>query len=261
MIVDSFLFLNELDLLEIRLNCLSKYVDMFVLCESPVTFTGNLKPLNFYNNRDRFSKFNIKHVVADNGTVEWVNKNQGEAWHREYYQRKFLVEKAIEDMGDDDILLMSDCDEFPDLGTYKGEEGVFVSKLYYYYFNCYSGNRNWPGSLAIKKRNVGDPNKLRDRKKRLHRIGRGWHFSYVCSPENLVYKIESFSHWDVNTPEKKAGILENRKNLCDPYNRVWVGRDRPKTFRIEMPSGPKWLIDNQYKYRQYFYDYNTRPTS
>lgn len=36
MIYDTFMFFNELDLLEIRLNELDKVVDTFVLVESPL---------------------------------------------------------------------------------------------------------------------------------------------------------------------------------------------------------------------------------
>ena len=40
-IIDSFIFYNELDLLEYRLSILNEYVDYFILVESSYTFTGN----------------------------------------------------------------------------------------------------------------------------------------------------------------------------------------------------------------------------
>ena len=45
MIIDCFgiAFKSELDLLEIRLNILSPFVDYFVIVESDVTFVGNKK--------------------------------------------------------------------------------------------------------------------------------------------------------------------------------------------------------------------------
>ena len=45
MIVDCFPFFNELDLLELRLNELKDVVDVFVLSEATLTFTG--KPSRF----------------------------------------------------------------------------------------------------------------------------------------------------------------------------------------------------------------------
>ena len=44
-IVDVFPFFNELDLLEIRLNVLDPYVDLFIISEATKTFSGLDKPL------------------------------------------------------------------------------------------------------------------------------------------------------------------------------------------------------------------------
>ena len=46
-IFDSFIFFNELELLEMRLNILGDVVDKFVLTESPFTVSGNEKPLYY----------------------------------------------------------------------------------------------------------------------------------------------------------------------------------------------------------------------
>ncbi len=53
-IFDTFLFNNELDLLEVRLRLLYQYVDCFVIQESDYTHSGKLKPLYFDLNRYRF---------------------------------------------------------------------------------------------------------------------------------------------------------------------------------------------------------------
>src|SRR3990167_11062120 len=67
MIYDTFMFFNELDLLEIRLNELDKVVDKFVLVESPFTYSGKSKPLFFQSNKKRFSKFlhKINYVLIE----------------------------------------------------------------------------------------------------------------------------------------------------------------------------------------------------
>ena len=46
-IYDGFLFYNELDLLEIRLNVLNDVVDHFILIESSVTHSGQPKSFIF----------------------------------------------------------------------------------------------------------------------------------------------------------------------------------------------------------------------
>jgi beta-1,4-mannosyl-glycoprotein beta-1,4-N-acetylglucosaminyltransferase len=70
-VFDSFIFFNELDLLELRLNILNDVVDYFVLTESPWTVSGNPKPLYYQENKDRFEKFN--HKIIHNITEEIPN--------------------------------------------------------------------------------------------------------------------------------------------------------------------------------------------
>jgi hypothetical protein len=59
-IYDVFIFYNELDLLEIRMEILHSSVDYFVIVESTKTFTGKSKPLYFKENEKRFEKFREK---------------------------------------------------------------------------------------------------------------------------------------------------------------------------------------------------------
>ena len=58
-VFDCFLFLNELDLLELRLNELNDVVDYFIIAESTYSFKGDKKKELFFleKNRSRFEKF------------------------------------------------------------------------------------------------------------------------------------------------------------------------------------------------------------
>ena len=53
-IYDTFMFFNEYDLLEIRLNTLDKVVDKFVLVESNKTFNNDDKEFNYEKNKDKY---------------------------------------------------------------------------------------------------------------------------------------------------------------------------------------------------------------
>ncbi len=66
MLVDTFMFYNELDVLEARLTELDKWVDLFILSESEVNFQGGPKELFFQNNKDRYAKWahKIRHVIV-----------------------------------------------------------------------------------------------------------------------------------------------------------------------------------------------------
>ena len=74
---DAFMFFNELDVLEVRLNELNSSVHKFVLVEATKTHSGNSKPLHYADNSQRFSAFHDKivHVVVDDLPVHsnpWV---------------------------------------------------------------------------------------------------------------------------------------------------------------------------------------------
>ena len=54
-IIDSFLFYNELDMLEFRLTELNEHVDYFIILESNFDFKGNKKESVFNLNKERFN--------------------------------------------------------------------------------------------------------------------------------------------------------------------------------------------------------------
>lgn len=81
MILAAMPFLNELDLLEIKCRELAGVVDMFVIVESPLTFTGLPKPLVFADNKARFAEWPMHHVVVNH------TRDYDSAWDREYAQR------------------------------------------------------------------------------------------------------------------------------------------------------------------------------
>lgn len=241
MYIDCFSFFNELDLLEIRLNSLAPYVDRFVLSECPVTHTGKPKHLYFEENKDRFRDFNITHLIVSGYQIG------RSPWKIEKYQREYLM-NGVMDVDPECIILLSDVDEIPDLEANKNGTGTFTQKLYYYYLNTYTGNSS-SGTVAIRKKDITTLNYIKTR--RIDSANRiydgGWHFSTLAPVGNIIDKIESFAHHELNTPNIKNKISENLDNLVDPYNR---NSDR---FKIEMPSGPKWLLDNKDKYDHLFY--------
>ena len=57
MLIDCFIFFNEYDILEGRLEYLYDVVDYFVIVEMDVSFNGNPKPMNFSNNIHRYRKY------------------------------------------------------------------------------------------------------------------------------------------------------------------------------------------------------------
>ena len=59
MIVDTFTFFNELDMLKYRLELLGPLVDKFVLVEATVSYRGLPKRLYYEENKHLFEPWNL----------------------------------------------------------------------------------------------------------------------------------------------------------------------------------------------------------
>ena len=134
-VFDSFIFFNELELLEMRLNILDDVVDYFVLTESPFTVSGNEKPLYYQENKDMFGKFNDKivHHITEEIPNDFNHLLEKSKFHVAYKDpdpygtpminlpvrfRRALFNRnnsafGIEKAGvtDDDLVITSDADE------------------------------------------------------------------------------------------------------------------------------------------------------
>jgi beta-1,4-mannosyl-glycoprotein beta-1,4-N-acetylglucosaminyltransferase len=137
LVYDCFLFFNELDILEMRLNILSDVVDKFVFVEADRTFSNMKKPLLFEENQTRRSKFldKIIHIkITDYPEYK-------DAWNMEYYQRNKIID-GICCCDLNDIILVSDIDETPNQKaiTYYRENktGIYalIQDLYLNYKRC-----------------------------------------------------------------------------------------------------------------------------
>lgn len=67
MLVDTFMFYNELDVLELRLRTLEPYVDKFVIVEAEVNHVGGPKELFFEKNKERFENGFLASSTSSSG--------------------------------------------------------------------------------------------------------------------------------------------------------------------------------------------------
>jgi len=209
-IYDCFLFYNELDLLEVKLNELYNYVDYFVIVESVETFRGNPKPLYFQENKERYAKFTDKiiHVVL---TEKQTTDNP---WEREEYQRN-QISRGLFGCKLNDIVIIEDADEIVrsskvseivHLLTYQRFPYVFCRQnIYIYYLNrCgqLAGEvTSWVGSGATTYTNLKykTPTDLRWKIPRAKILDdAGWHFTYMGGISKIQLKVESFSHSELD---------------------------------------------------------------
>jgi beta-1,4-mannosyl-glycoprotein beta-1,4-N-acetylglucosaminyltransferase len=203
MIVDCFIFFDELDLLELRLKTLGEVVDRFVLCESPYTFRGNPKPLHFAESGKRFASWQHK-IVA----LVCPQMPCGNAWENEVNQRDFLSQ-ALADCRDDDLILLSDVDEIPDpqLVARRPTAKLVLGhrqRVSRGYVNHVATNATWIGTRAFVAGSLfrlGRFQVIRSLPaEELEIVEGGWHFSYLGGAEAVRRKLMSYAHTEYDLP-------------------------------------------------------------
>jgi beta-1,4-mannosyl-glycoprotein beta-1,4-N-acetylglucosaminyltransferase len=219
-LVDAFTFYNELDMLYYRLNILDDIVDYFVLVESTRTHAGEVKPLYFQDNQERFLKFahKIIHIIVDDLIIPDISN--GEQWTNEKHQRN-CIDLGIKELQlqSSDLIIISDLDEIPDPTTLillkNSEQSIPYAALKqdFYYYNLNSKmNEIWYHSKVITyseyiKMN-SKPSDIRLSNAPLIIERGGWHLSYFGDVKFIQNKLFQFAHQEFNLPE-----ITNTNNL------------------------------------------------
>ncbi len=254
-IFDCFMYFDENVVLDVRLNTLNQYVDYFVIVESLFTHKGEQRNLNF--DIKNFSKFKDKiiYLIYDNEPSEIKTINSGDtekeksikyifnAVYRENGQRNFIT-NGLNHADDDDIILISDVDEIPNLKevkfkNFKEKLFFFNQEMFYYKFNLKLPSQNWVGTRSCKKKYLKSPQWLRNIKVRNYPFYRldiffsktkysnikfinngGWHFTNIKSPEEIRFKLKSYLHhreFEINplSIEEIENLIKSRKAIYD----------------------------------------------
>ena len=292
-IYDCFMYFDEDLLLDIRLNTLDKFVKKFIISEATYTHNGDKKKLNF--NINNFSKFKdkINYIIIDNQPQNILKLIDGESKHvrgeklilngmaRDYFQRENLI-KGLKEVSDDDLILVSDLDEIPNLETVdfskiNNEILIFEQKIFYYKLNLYYGDYSWHGTKATKSKNFISPQWLRNIKGKKYPKWRldtffskkkytnlnfvkngGWHFTCLRSPEELEKKLMKFAHHyefeesglDLN--QIKKFISERRviyDHNVDQKSYKWSGKSILK--KIDLKDLPNYVYSNLNLYKEW----------
>lgn len=223
-IIDSFIFFNEIDLLLYRLSILNDIVDKFIIVEATYSFSGKKKELFYNNNKELFKNFNDKiiHIIIDDIPFKYpnINYSNNQQWENEYYQRNSIskgINKIINNLQDNDIIITSDLDEIPDPRVLKkiisnqinyDKEGLnkLCLDMYYYNLNLRVGKgQNWNGIKLLNIKTYKSI-KLTFQQMRVwehtHNVNAipysGWHLSYFGDINFIINKIKNFSHQEYN---------------------------------------------------------------
>jgi beta-1,4-mannosyl-glycoprotein beta-1,4-N-acetylglucosaminyltransferase len=289
-IYDCCMFYDENLVIDIRLNILNKHVDEFIIVESKFTHSGEKRNLLFDINK--FSKFKdkINYIILENepDNLEIVYDNDTEhsknskyimnALKRENYQRNGITKGLIKAKSDD-LILISDVDEIPnlsnlDLNNINNEIILFKQNFYYYKFNLKLEDMPWLGTKACKYKNLKSPQWLRNVKDKKYPFWRldvlfsdkkysnikfiedgGWHFSNMKTAAEIEKKMRTYLHhreYDINPlgKEKIEEIIKNKKSIynlrADMKTEKFDGTQNLKpTDGSELPD---FIKENKEKY-------------
>jgi GT2 family glycosyltransferase/glycosyltransferase involved in cell wall biosynthesis len=221
-IIDGFTFYNEVDMLELRLRYLSPHVDQFLIVEADRKFSGEAKPflLKELLATSRFAwvadKVKIRSVHIDTSQMQLDTRPEQYDPTTDFWKIEATQRNAIrpESMDANDILLMGDVDEIPNIETLKQlrhnrqfrhwvqkEPRAFRQSFFYYNPHCLKAEP-WAGTIVIGSEAAASMSNQEIRSKRYKwkpLENGGWHFSYFMSPEQIADKIKSFSHQEYNT--------------------------------------------------------------
>jgi len=230
-IVDTFLFFNELEMLDFHLHEMNDIVDYFIIGESEETFSGKAKPMLYLENASRYEQFahKIIHIPIKAQT--------------------------------NDILIVSDVDEIADHNTLRKISKIPLDLVYtleqdtyYYNINSRLAERQCCTNLcSVSYARNHSLQEIRFRTRAAILRPGGWHFSYFGSAKSIVTKIENFSHQDLNKPQiKNLDRIETViNNGADLYGRE---QNKPEKYQINhisinennyLPKHYKMLIGSQ----------------
>ena len=219
MIIDCFMFFNELDIIEGRMEYLYDVVDRFVIVEADITHSGLKKPYNFQSNSDRYKKYSDKiiycpiSISVDDYVFDLDPKKLEERtsaqWQIENYQRNCILQ-ALETFSPFDVVMISDADEIPSKSAISSIPKLLnpscpaitlVQDMFYYNFNQKQVNL-WSGTVATTIRYLKEkqPQFFRDHRDSFRKVSNGgWHLSYWGTAEQIQEKLNSFAHQECNT--------------------------------------------------------------
>lgn len=245
-VIDCVTFNGEYDLWDLHYNALKDYVDQFIVCEAPTTFSGVSKPLYFNEIKDKYPNV-LYHVIDENWTEEekllaWESPNTAGAphWTREFLQKESM-KKALTHLNDDDLVFIGDVDEVwhPSalklIGSYK-----LKLRVYTYHLNN-SSNEVFYGPIRASYGHIKTMclNHLRTHAPKTKKYY-GWHFTSMA--HSLRKKLtDSYTHESYATPQILDNLEYNIQNSKD-----FLGRDF--TYTLDETKWPVYLKDNRAKY-------------
>ena len=282
-IFDCTTFYNEKLMMEVRFNILNKFVHKFIVVESLFSHSGQKKNLNFNVNDYPKFKDKIRYIIIEK-EPENLGQNKRINSIKRIEQSYEYMFKGFEDADENDLIMLSDNDEIPNLESLNLEKlknnfVIFEQLFFYYRFNLLYDRMKWFGTKACKKKKLKKLSSLRNLKNKRYPFWRfdtyfsdlkqtdlkivengGWHFTNIKTPKELFNKLSNFGHHDeFETSKISLEELTNKINNREVFynhfadkssNTKW--EDRYKLKKIENKLLPTYLNENKEKFKDWF---------
>ena len=281
---DCTSFYSEHLMMDIRFNILNEKVHKFVVVESKFSHSGKEKKLNFDINNYKKFKDKIIYLVIENepdGLLNIDNTSDSAGIQRSNSLKRIeqsydVMQTGIVDAGENDLILLSDNDEIPNLDSHnfiksKKDILIFRQLFFYYKFNLIHDAMLWHGTKACKKKKLISMSWLRNIKSKKYPFWRldaffsdkkytnldiiedgGWHFTNLKSPEDLLEKMKNFGHH--NEFDKSGLGLEDIRRKIEKHELFYdhyLDQSDPKKWssnyklkKTELNILPKYIQEN-----------------
>ena len=289
-IFDCFMYFDEDLVLDIRLNTLNEFVDYFIIVESTFTHRGDKRKLRF--DLKKYEKFRNKiiYLIYDNepNGIQKINDKDTESVKSEKYifnailrengQRNHILNGLL-DAEKNDVILVSDVDEIPnltnvDFSKIRNKIFIFRQEMFYYKLNLKLPNLIWSGTKGCRKKDLINPQWLRNIKDKNYSKFRldtffskkkysnikffdkgGWHFTNIKTAKEIQLKLKSYLHhreFDINpmSLEQIENVINDKKAIYDlkADQRVNKIGDGDKLIKYELRDLPIYIKENIEKF-------------
>ena len=291
-IFDCTTFFNEKMIMDLRFNTLNPYVTKFIVVESIYSHSGQKKKLNFNIHDYPEFKNKIEYIVIKEEPADIIqgdkliknpnNKRLNSLKRIEQSYNNMI--KGIDDAKDEDLILLSDNDEIPNLSSFsiedlkKNDYVIFKQLFFYYRFNLFYDRIPWFGTKGCKKKKLKNFSTIRNLKNKRYPFWRldtyfsdvkqtklkiiengGWHFTNIKTPEELFEKFSNFGHHDefelanldVNKIREKVTNKEVFYNHLADKGSFNKWSDNYKLKKIDLNYLPKYLVENSEKFKDW----------
>ena len=253
---DCTSFYSEHLMMDIRFNILNEKVHKFVVVESKFSHSGKEKKLNFDIENYKKFKDKIIYLVIENEPenllkIEKTNDSAGIQRSnslKRIEQSYEVLQKGITEAEENDLILLSDNDEIPNLESIKFKNSkkdilIFRQLFFYYKFNLLNDTMFWYGTKACKKKKLISMPWLRNIKNKKYTSldiveDGGWHFTNLKSPEDLLEKMKNFGHH--NEFDKSGLDLEDIRKKIEKHELFY-------DHTLDQSSPKKWNSDYKLK--------------